>query len=81
MVSYIPVADGKIAITEREREEYTHLPKNESVYGALMGQSVKREITGTDIAGQYLQMHAEMLKKFTFPQFVSHMQQLEQEKT
>ncbi len=70
---YLPLIEKKLAITEREREEYSYLPHNAAIFGILAGQPASQPAVEMDpqrIAEQYVRMQGEMLKRLTYTQFV-----------
>eukprot|EP00826_Nyctotherus_ovalis_P015576 TRINITY_DN14440_c0_g1_i10.p1 TRINITY_DN14440_c0_g1~~TRINITY_DN14440_c0_g1_i10.p1 ORF type:complete len:241 (+),score=84.13 TRINITY_DN14440_c0_g1_i10:196-918(+) len=70
----VSLRDKDVAITEKEQRHYTQLPRSSTLLRALMGeapQSVKAEEEQRRDVENYLAIHADLIKKMSFKDFVS----------
>ncbi len=73
---FIQFQSKELAITEKESREYVQLPRDASVFRALVGQQAGEGDVQRKEVDWYLLMHSELLKKMTYAQFAGGMARL-----
>jgi len=71
---HITLPGKEIAITEKEHKHYVQLPRSNALLRALAGdlpQSVKGEEAQRQEVENYLAIHADLIKKMSFKDFVA----------
>lgn len=67
---YMNLADKEIAITEKEQRHYIQLPRSTALLRVLMGDLPQGEEERRQEVENYLMIHADLIKKMSFKDFV-----------